>query len=73
MWCKISLQKEDIKRCWAFSETIICGHNQYDRMMKSGLTEDERKLYRIKRTFVGKIGEMAFYRFLEQKMSSQGI
>lgn len=71
-WHKISLQKEDIERCWSFSEIIITGHNQYDRMMKSGLSANDRLLYRIKRTFAGKIGEMAFYRFLEQKHIAPG-
>ena len=63
---KMNLSKQDIDRCWDFSETIILGHNQYDRMMKSGLSAQDKLLYRIKRTFVGKIGEMAFYRFLER-------
>ena len=65
-WIKITLSKYDIMRCWNFSNEIIRGENQYDRMMKSGLPLNDRLSYRVKRTFVGKIGEMAFYRFLEQ-------
>ena len=65
-WTKITLSKDDIMRCWNFSNEIIHGENQYDRMMKSGLSLNDRLSYRVKRTFVGKIGEMAFYRFLEQ-------
>ncbi|MDE6442000.1 MAG: hypothetical protein K2L12_04525 [Clostridia bacterium] len=66
MGYKINLTREDIERCWDFSDEIITGKNQYDRMMKSGLSANDRTLYRIKRTFAGKIGEMAFYRFLEE-------
>ena len=65
-WTKITLSKDDIMLCWNFSNEIIRGENQYDRMMKSGLSLNDRLSYRVKRTFVGKIGEMAFYRFLEQ-------
>ena len=63
---KIILSEDDIARCWEFSNKIICSKNQYDRMMKNGLSDSDRLLYRIKRTFAGKAGEMAFYRFLEQ-------
>lgn len=66
-WHKISLRKEDVERCWTFSEIIIIGRNQYDRMMKRGLSASDKLSYRIKRTFVGKVGEMAFYRFLEER------
>lgn len=66
-WDTITLSNADVKRCWDFSNKIILGENQYDRMMKSGLSLDEQQVYRIQRTFVGKIGEIAFYHFLEQK------
>lgn len=71
-WTKITLSKDDIMLCWNFSNEIIRGENQYDRMMKSGLSLNDRLSYRVKRTFVGKIGEMAFYRFLEQNGINPG-
>ncbi len=64
-WIKITLSDKDIQRCWDFSNTIIRGENQYDRMMKSGVSLNDRFAIRVKRTFVGKIGEIAFYRYLE--------
>lgn len=64
---KITLFQEDIARCWNFASQIVRGGNQYDRMMKAGVSNEERIEYRIKRTFVGKIGEMAFYRFLSKR------
>ena len=69
---KISLTKEDIEMCWNFASTIISEKNQFNRMIKFGLNKQDEILYRIKRTFVGKIGEIAFYRFLEQNKINPG-
>lgn len=64
---KIELSEEDINRCWNFANNIIRTSNQYDRMNAKNLTNDEKLLYRIKRTFVGKLGEMAFKNLLESR------
>lgn len=73
---KIELSEEDINRCWNFANNIIRTSNQYDRMNAKNLTNDEKLLYRIKRTFVGKLGEMAFKNLLESRkitVDAQGM
>jgi len=62
---KIKFSKDDIIECWNFANKIITENNQYNRMIKSGLSNEDKILYRIKRTFAGKLGEVAFFRYLE--------
>ena len=62
---KVSFDPKDVKICWDFANKIITERNQYDRMIKHGLSNEDKTLYRIKRTFAGKLGEIAFFRYLE--------
>lgn len=66
-WIKVNISKEDIEKCWQFANSIIKNSNQYDRMNAKSISASEKLLYRIKRTFVGKIGEVAFKNLVESK------
>ena len=48
------------KKAYEFSEKIIKSNNQYERLVASENVE-------IQRTYVGKLGEVAFYELLKQK------
>lgn len=56
----ILFKKEDLKRCYYFSESIISSSNQYNRFSKTNRIQ-------IERTFAGKLGEYGFLLFLKQK------
>lgn len=60
---------EDMKEiCWEFSERIISGGNQFDRLHPSWTSnKEEQKLIRIQRTYAGKIGELCFLILLAYK------
>ncbi len=71
-WIEMNLSDVDKQLCWKFANDIIRGKNQFDRMMKPGVTLNERNNIRISRTFVGKIGEIALYHYLKESGKSAG-
>ena len=50
---------DDKKRCLEFSKKIILSNNQYDRFSKN-------KYIQIQRTFIGKLAELIFLKFLNE-------
>lgn len=54
--------------CWDFSERIILGKNQFNRLNPSWTNDKEKQgLIRTQRTYVGKIGELCFLILLARK------
>lgn len=70
--CYIIKVTDDMKKtAFEFAETIILGNNQYNRLLPGNIKDNldiayEEKI-RIQRTFVGKIGELAFCELLRNK------
>ena len=53
----VIITKQDINKCLDFSRNIINTNNQYNRFSKS-------KNIQIERTFIGKLAEYVFYKYL---------
>ncbi|MDY0138714.1 MAG: hypothetical protein RBR50_03350 [Candidatus Izemoplasmatales bacterium] len=65
----IDITRNMIDECLNFAHEIILGRNQYDRMMPvyaQGNTDLQIRI-RIMRTFVGKLGELCFSKFLHDR------
>lgn len=61
----VDINLDDIKRAMEFSEKIIKEDNQYNRMLPHEVRDKaECEKYRIQRTCVGKLGEIAFNKLL---------
>lgn len=62
----INITPEMRNMAYEFSENIINGNNQYDRMAPIYANNYEiRNLVRINRTYVGKLAELCFYEYLQ--------
>lgn len=65
---EVDFNQEDIKIALKFAKEIILGDNQFDRFHPSDVKDKtEIDKYRIQRTCVGKLGEIAFYKLLVSK------
>lgn len=54
--------------CWEFSSKIITGKEQYDRLKLEWINDKQlREIIKIQRSYVGKIGEVAFLILLGSK------
>lgn len=61
----VDFNQEDIGRALKFSKDIIYGDNQYSRLLPCYVKDKgEIDKYRIQRTYVGKLGEIAFDKLL---------
>lgn len=56
----VHITKDMIEKCYNFANEIITGNNQYDRLPT---TIDKR----IERTFIGKLAELVFYKYICSK------
>ncbi len=54
----IEFKKEELIKCYEFSEAIILNSNQYNRFSKNNTIQ-------IERTFADKFGEYAFLLYLQ--------
>ena len=67
----VDITEEMRNQALSFSEEIIRRDNQYDRLLPKKIREcgDEelKKKFRIQRTYIGKLGELAFKAYLEEK------
>ena len=61
----IQITQEMKNRAYEFSENIIMQDNQYDRMHPANVRDlNERNTIRINRTYVGKLAELCFNKYL---------
>lgn len=59
---KIKITPKDIKLCLDFANKIISGNDQYNRV-------DAEKDIRIQRTCVGKLGELAYLKYIRENFN----
>lgn len=65
---KVEVTEKMREFCWDFSERIILGKNQFNRLNPSWTNDKEKQnLIRTQRTYVGKIGELCFLILLASK------
>lgn len=61
----VDFNQEEVRRALEFSKDIIYGGNQYNRLLPNDVKDkNESDKYRIQRTCVGKLGEIAFNKLL---------
>ena len=70
---KVIINDKMRKKCWDFAKEIIDEDNQYNRMLPNGINSKEKYELRIQRTYVGKLAELAFYKYLLQEGKSVDI
>lgn len=64
----VDFNQEDISKALKFSKDIIHGDNQFNRLLPNDVKDkSESNKYRIQRTYVGKLGEIAFNKLLMSK------
>lgn len=66
----IHIDVKDLSDCAKFARNLVYGDHQYSRMLPEGIDEESEiaKVIETQRHFVGKIGEVAFYKKVESKL-----